>query len=121
MIIGQAVGLFGNEIVSGTEELVADGCCGFAWVDIYPRKSEANKQFIKALKAEDMVDENKDGRNSQNPNHIFDKISYLGPVHYEYWCIHFGQSMQRKEAFCKAFVEVLERYGITAYVGSRMD
>jgi hypothetical protein len=120
MIVGQAKGLFGNDIVPGTEEVVSDGVCGFAWISIYPKSSEINKQFIKDLKYWDMIDENKNGLSSTK-RYPFSKISYLGPVHYQYWVSDFAQSMEKKEAFAKAFVEVLKKYGISASYGSRMD
>jgi len=120
MVVGQAVGLFGNQIVPGTEEVVPEGVCGFAWVNIYRKSSETNRQFIKELKEAGMVDENKDSR-SHNPNHIFTKISYMGPVHYNFWCPLMTQGMGRKEAYCNAFAEVLRKYGISVSVGSRMD
>jgi hypothetical protein len=121
VIFAVAANLTGNEIIPGTEEYVADGVCGFAWVSIYPKKSEVNKQFIKALKDADMIDINKDGR-CTTKDYPFSKINYLGPVHYQYWVSYqCSQSMQRKEAFAEAFVKVLEKHGITAYVHSRMD
>lgn len=117
MIVGQAMDLVSNEMVPGTEEYVADGVCGFAWVDIYPRHSKENKDFINALKKEDLVE-----LDSNSPkSYPFSKVTYQGPVHYQYWCSFGNQSMQKKEAFCNAFVEVLKKYNITAYVGSRMD
>lgn len=102
MLVGQARSLFGNEMVPGTEEFVADGVCGFAWVKIKP----ARGPFIKFCKQ----------------NNIGSKDDYAGG-----WSINMGlinrasQSMQRKEAAGRAFAKVLQNYGINAWMESRMD
>lgn len=105
MIVGQAKGLFGNEIVPGTEEFVADGVCGFAWVRIKP----ARGPFVKFLEA------NKIGRRDE----------YAGGWYIpSYQTLNFNdmsQSMQRKEAACDAFADVLYRNGVNAWSESRMD
>lgn len=104
MIVGEARGLFGNEIVPGTEEFVSDGVCGFAWVRIKP----ARGSFVAFLKSK------KIGRSDD----------YLGG--YTIWSNFvvpgdYTQSMQRKSAACDAFANMLCDAGINAWSESRMD
>jgi len=79
-------------------EVVEDGACGFAWVTIRPGNSSFS---IWAKKA---------GIASR---------AYGGGV--MVWVGGFNQSMARKEAYARAYAEVLTAYGIKAYSGSRMD
>lgn len=105
VIFGQAKSLFSNEMVPGTEEYVADGVCGFAWVRIKPARGE----FVKFLKS----------------RNIGDKGVYGGYTisAYEIGIPGFSQSMERKEAGCKAFVDVIKKYfpNMSIWVESRMD
>lgn len=105
MIVGQAKGLFGNEIVPGTEEFVADGVCGFAWVRIKP----ARGPFVKFLKTNNI------GRKDVYAGGW--SISSSGTLNFP----DYTQSMQRKEAACNAFVRVLRDNGVNAWMESRMD
>jgi hypothetical protein len=80
------------------EYVVDDGVCGFASVIVKP----ANSAFAKYLK----------------DNHGAYK-SYYGGVSLS---IHdFNQSLQKKEAYAKAFAGVLVDAGINAHYESRMD
>jgi len=99
MVVGRAVGLTGNEIVPGSEEIVYEGVCGFAWVNVKPK----NCSFAKFAVA---------GINGYHE-------SYYGGI--DIWCRLFDQSMERKEAWANAFAEVLNEHGIRAYPMSRMD
>lgn len=99
MVVGQAASLFGNEIVPGTEEVVADGPCGFAWINVKP----GNSKFANWLKK----------------NSLARADSYYGGVCI--WVGEFNQSMQKKEAYAYAFANVLSDEGIRAYASSRMD
>jgi len=99
MVVGRAAGLFGSAIVPGTEEFVADGVCGFAWVKIRPARGE----FVKWCKA----------------NNIGRPDDYAGG--YLISMRQGNQSMQRKEAAGDAFAKVLQSYGINAYMQSRID
>ena len=78
---------------------VEGGVCGFAWVNIRP----ATSSFARWLKSQGIVK----------------RVSYYGG--YDYWVIHGGQSMQRKEAFARAMAEVLRKHGINADAMSRID
>ena len=80
-------------------DVVDDGLCGFAWINIKP----ARGAFVNYLK------ERKWGS--------YD--SYYGG--HSIWVHHFGQSITRKEAYAFAFAKVLLAHGITAYAGSRLD
>jgi hypothetical protein len=84
-----------NQIV----DVVDDGLCGFAWINIKP----ARGAFVNYLK-------------SRNWGKL---DSYYGG--YTIWVHNFGQSVTRKEAYAKAFAEVLQNHGLTAYAGSRLD
>jgi len=60
-----------------------------------------------------------------------DKFSYWGRKygnwkkhHYggiQYWCFEFKQSLEKKQAFCRAFAKVLNNNGINAMAQSRED
>jgi len=78
---------------------VMDGVCGFAWVNVRPGTSTFARWLRKTNK----------GRTD----------SYAGGV--TIWVGHYNQSMTRKEAYARAFAEVLRSAGITAYSNSRMD
>lgn len=82
----------------GRSYYVGEGVCGFAWVNIKP----ARGKFVQWLKA--------NGKGHK---------SYYGG--YDVWVGEFGQSMTRKEAYGRAFAQVLVEAGINAYMMSRMD
>jgi hypothetical protein len=86
-----------SEGSGGHQWYVADGVCGFAWVD-FP----GNDAFGRWAK--------KSGRARK---------SY--PSGLSHWVGDFNQSMQRKEAYAHAFAGVLRAAGIRAYAKSRMD
>ena len=100
MVVGTPTTPLGNDIdYSKDTYYVADGMCGFAWINIKP----ARGKFVKFLKDNDI------GR----------KDSYYGG--YTIWVSEFGQSVTRKENYARAFAKVLEDNGITAYSMSRLD
>lgn len=105
VIFGQAKGLFGNEMVPGTEELVEDGVCGFAWINIKPARGE----FVKFLKSKNI------GRKGVYGGYTISA--------YDIGIPGSSQSMERKEAGCKAFVAVIKKYfpDMRIWVESRMD
>jgi len=96
-IVGDAIGL-SNEIDYSKPTFIMDGLCGFAWVTISP----ARGAFVNYLKS----------------RQVGSKGYYGG---YEIWVREFGQSVDRKAAFAGAFRDVLQKYGISASVGSRLD
>ena len=100
MVVGQPTTPLGNDIDYEKDTYyVADGVCGFAWVNIKP----ARGKFVKFLK----------------DNNIGRKDCYYGG--YTVWVSEFGQSMHRKENYARAFTSVLRENGLTAYNMSRMD
>lgn len=100
MIVGTPTELFGNDIDPTKKTYyVSEGVCGFAWVNVKP----ANGKTAKELVAQDMAR----------------KDSYYGGV--TVWVHQFNQSMVRKEAYARAFANVLETAGVRAYAQSRMD
>ena len=96
-IVGDAIGL-SDEIDFSKKTYILDGLCGFAWVNISP----ARGAFVNYLKS----------------RQVGSKGYYGG---YEIWVREFGQSVDRKTAFARAFCDVLAKYGIEASVGSRLD
>ena len=101
----QRLAKFSNEIdYDKPVEIVNDGVCGFAWINIKPaRGKNVQRKFVNYLKSI------KTGRTD----------SYYGG--YTVWVGEFNQSMQRKEAYAHAFSRVLSANGIKAYPMSRMD
>jgi hypothetical protein len=76
---------------------VSEGVCGFAWITI-----KGNTSFGRWAKKTGLA-----------------RAAY--PKGLSFWVSAFGQSMDRKEAYARAFAKVLNEHGITAYAGSRMD
>lgn len=106
MIVGQETGFFSGKIdYTKPVEYVADGVCGFAWVDVYPK----NKGNTRLGKEERKVLE------ALGFKKAFESKSYY------LWISDFNQSMQKKEAYARAYAEVLRENGLTAYSGSRLD
>ncbi len=75
--------------------------CGFAWVNIYGVKG--NTRLGKALKAAGIRQDYSKAFNIWNPSEM--------PV----------QNIDTKEAGAEAAAKVFEKYGFTAYAGSRLD
>ena len=100
IVVGQPTTPLGNDIDYEKDTYyVADGVCGFAWINIKP----ARGAFVKYLKQ----------------NGIGRKDSYYGG--YTIWVSGFGQSLARKENYARAFTEVLRKNGLRAYNMSRME
>jgi hypothetical protein len=99
MIVGEPTTPFGSDIdYSKPTYYEADGVCGFAWIKVKPGTS-AFARWLRAEKGQ--------------------RTSYSGGV--DIWVSGYGQSMQRKEAYARAFAAVLSAAGINAYAMSRMD
>ena len=81
---------------------VSEGVCGFAWVVFKP----ATHSFVKWMKEQGHAGPNYGGG-------------------YSVWVRGYGQSMQRKEAYARAFAEVLrqafDEKKLRIYAQSRMD
>lgn len=77
---------------------VEGGTCGFAWVSVFPGGSSFARWARK--------------------NAGFASSTSMGTY---LWVRQGGQSMDRKEAYARAYVKVLQAAGIQAYLGSRMD
>jgi hypothetical protein len=99
---------------------VADGVCGFAWVNVKATATEGRK-FLNWLKG---------SVKSSKPFSEVQPASTQAPRADSYykgvsiWIGGFGQSMQKKEAYGRAFSKVLNEAGIdglNAYCMSRMD
>ena len=113
VVFAQAKNLLTNEIIPGTEQIIEDGLCGFAWVTILSKTPE-NKEFIKELKKAKLIS----GINEYPVRPWHKNIDGPG---YKYWVGLNTQSVARKEAFAEAFADTLKKFGITAHVGSRLD
>lgn len=100
MIVGSPSTPLGNDIDPTKKTyFVPDGCCGFAWVVVYP----GNHSFANwAKKTHDA------------------RAEYGGGCCVK-WVHEFNQSMTRKEQYAQAFAEVLRKHDIKAYAKSRMD
>ena len=101
MIVGSPSTPLGNDVDPSKKMwFVADGVCGFAWVHL----PKANSAFAKFCK-------------QRGYGHKAYKSGW------DIWCGQFGQSMQRKEAYCSAFARSLRNAGVEpdAYPESRMD
>lgn len=99
MVVGQAKSLFSSEIdYNKPTEIVHQGVCGFAEIIV----KNGRTGFAKWLK-----------KNQGCRKH------YYGGIYY--WVSDFGQSMEKKEVFAKAFAKVLKSYDIDCYSTSRMD
>ena len=101
MIVGTAKSLVSNEIdYTKPVEVVSEGPCGFAWINIKP----GNSGFAKWLKK----------------NRFARKDEYYGGV--TIWVSAYNQSMIRKETYAETFAEYVRTAGnINAYANSRMD
>lgn len=78
---------------------IAEGPCGFAWVNVKPATCQVAKHLVSVGLAR--------------------KDSYLGGV--TVWISNYDQSMARKEAHALAFAKVLTNAGVRAYADSRLD
>lgn len=109
MVVQQHSDMLDDNSPVKKEWFVEGGVCGFAWIEIRP----SNSTFGKWLK------DTKRGGHSDYDHCII--VS----------CHEFGQSMQRKEAYCHAFVKALGKYAkelqgnnknpLRVYSRSRMD
>lgn len=99
MVVYSSVSLF-DDAVNESQPVyhVPDGVCGFASVKL----PKAVGPFVRFLK-ERMIGRKSYGR------------GYAISVR------EFGQSLQRKEAYARAYARVLNAHGIEAYAESRMD
>lgn len=98
MIVSERVNpLDDSSAITKVYQPVMDGVCGFAWVSF-----AGNTAWAKWAKV----------------NRIASKHYPLG---YCVWVGHFNQSLTRKESYADAYCKVLNKHGIKAYVGSRMD
>jgi len=93
---------------------ISDGVCSFAWINI-KLTNIPSRQFINALKKAKLATADINSFNHEP----FKKSLYYGG--YMYWIHQGNQSMQKKEAFARAFAAVLINEGIKVRTGSRMD
>ena len=82
----------------GKTETISTGVCGFAWILVFPNSQGFARWATKM------------GIGSK---------AYGGGI--QIWVGYYGQSMEMKLAYAKAYVEVLQKYGIKSFAESRMD
>lgn len=92
-----AADIFGKPLAGAHVEVVESGVCGFAWVWF-----AGNTSFGRAMKKAGLA-----------------RSAY--PKGLSVWASAFGQSMERKEQYARAYAAVLREAGIEAYAQSRMD
>lgn len=112
MAVQAATGLFDEFDFSRPYEVVSDGVCGFAWVNIRQASKAGRKDspFVKWLR------ERARGERFSEYGYFEDYTKC-----WQIWVGGYGQSMQRKAAYAEAFAAVLRENGISASAGSRMD
>jgi hypothetical protein len=97
---------------------VADGPCGFAWVNVKAKATEG-RQFMNWLKGS--------VKSTAPASEVLNGLGVHSPSYYgglDLWVRGFGQSMQKKEAFAQAFSDSLNAAGfdgLVTYSMSRMD
>jgi len=104
MVVGEPSTPFGNDVdMNKPVHFVADGVCGFAWVNVY---ADRRKPEGKALKEAGVKWD--DYRKA-----------------FSIWADNFvpgaGQGMQRKAAACQAAARVFREHGYRAYADERID
>jgi hypothetical protein len=106
MVVGsETIFMSGKIDYSKPTFFVEDGACGFAWVDVFPeykgntRLGKVERQVLKSAGFKEKY----------------------GSKAYSLWISDFNQSMQKKEAYARAFANVLYDAGIKCYAGSRLD
>ena len=102
--------MFVRNSQTGEQWQIDDGVCGFASVIVKPARGKF-VSFMKKYFGDDAPRETYQIAMCHK--------SYLGGLAIP--CMKFGQSMEKKRAYCKAFANVLQDAGINAEVTSRMD
>jgi hypothetical protein len=106
MVVGSETGFMSGKIdYSKPTYFVEDGVCGFAWVDVFPEykgNTWLGKEERRILKAAGFKEK-------------------YGSKAYSLSISDFNQSMQKKEAYARAFAKVLCESGIKCYSCSRLD
>lgn len=88
-----------NDEPNGRNWFVSEGVCGFGWVSVKP----ATTSFARWLKKEGLA-----RRDSYNGGLVVNVFQ-------------FNQSYERKMAYARAFANVLQGAGFTAYANGRLD
>jgi hypothetical protein len=97
MVVQEHTNMLDDKSPVAQQWVVPAGVCGFAWIQ-FP----GNTAWAKWAKA------------NAGAHGAY-------PKGYSIWVHQFNQSMELKQAYAHAFVEVLRKYDIQAYAGSRMD
>ena len=105
MVVGSPTTPFGDEIDESKETwFVSGGVCGFASVVIKPARGKVVAELKKRK---------------------IGSAHYGGGYSFSSWqvapSIKFDQSYERAIAAARGAVEVLQQYGVTAYVDARID
>jgi len=110
MVVQQHENMLDDNSSVTKEWFVSDGVCGYAWV-VVKCKGKGVK-FINALKRAGLA-------GGENSFKVFTHSSYYKGFYYH---VDAGnQSYELKTAYAHAFAEVLSKYEIPCYSGSRLD
>jgi hypothetical protein len=115
MIVEQRKNMLNDNSPVVNQWYVADGVCGFAWVQIFWRngeKFEKTRAFISALKRAGVAGSINDGCCITHSD--YEKA-------YVYWVSAGNQSMEKKRAYATAMARVFSDNGLVVNVMSRMD
>lgn len=100
MVVGEETYPFSGKLdTSKPMEYIADGVCGFAWINIKP----ATSKFARWLKNQKIADTD----------------SYYGGI--TIWVGDFNQSYQKKMEYARAYAEVLNAAAYNARAMGRLD
>jgi hypothetical protein len=106
MIVGAEAGFMSGQIdYTQPVEYVADGVCGFAWISVSPEFKGSTKL-------------------GKEERRVLEKFGFWKNDYekcYQISVSYFNQSLQKKEAYARAYAEVLRAEGIDAYARSRID
>ena len=102
MIVTEHKKMFDDNSEPVKQYYVPSGVCGFAWVNV--KCKGLGTKFVNGLKKAGIR---------------INKDSYYGG--FNIWIHEGGQSYELKTAYAGAFAKVLQKAGIPAYVGSRLD
>lgn len=118
MVVQQHAHAFDDDSPVVKEWVVEGGVCGFAWVTV-----GGNTGFGRWLRSSGMFESDARFGTASRARAEADGIHWGKgyPTGYSGWVWVGGQSLTIKEAYARAYAEVLQAHGIKAYAGSRLD
>lgn len=97
--------------------------CGFAWIKIPGNSPMAHFCRKQMKQRQELHDKKQIGPRtlSEAAGHFGSRDEIFGGWRWSYVGLYTGQDMDIKAAGCRAFQDVLARYGIAATVETRLD